>query len=95
MLEENREFTEEEKIESGKNYLKTHGYALLENSKNYQPLSNDDIKKIRNSISKLPHLMSKMGLDIDNFVLSITIFDSKELVFWYIVFPRHKYEGIN
>ena len=94
VLEKNREYTEEEKIEAAKNYLKKHDYTLLENSKNYQPLPNDDIKKIRNSISKLPHLMSKMGLDTDNFVVSTTIFDSGELVFWDIVFPKYKYDGI-
>lgn len=91
ILVKNKPYTEKEKIESGKNFLKSHEYLLLENSKSYHKITKNYIKKIRNTISKLPNQMSKIGLANSEFVLSATIFDSEELVFWDIVFPSQKY----
>lgn len=78
-----------------KDVLTRNGNDFLEkNKEKYQKIPIEYIKKIKNYVAQLPHKMSKVGLNTDQFVLSATVFDSGELVFWDIVLPEHKYEGI-
>ena len=96
ILEENisQNQSKEKLIKIGKGFLKTHGYHLLkENKKSYQKIPEEHLEKIVKNVIRLLHKMAKSGMVVDQFVLSSTVFDSGELVFWDMVFPEHKYEG--
>lgn len=87
--------SDDELAKIAKNFLKKNKYDLLsQNETNYSSIPIDYINKIKNYVAELPYKMSKIGLDVEQFVLSATVFDSGELVFWDIVWPEHKYEGL-
>lgn len=82
-------------IKIGRDFLLKNEYSILEdNRRNYQNIPLEYVKKIKNYVATLSYKLSKNSLDLDQFVLSATVFDSGELVFWDIVWPEHKYEGL-
>lgn len=84
--------SETELVEIAKTFLKENGYDLLfKHEDSYSEIPKSFLKKIKDFISPLPQKMTKLGLDIDEFVVSSTIFNNEELVFWDIVWPTRKY----
>ncbi len=94
LSQENSGLSDNDLIESGKNFLKKHGYKLLENHSSYQKISDQYLQKILENTSGLFHKLSKYESKIDQFVLSITVFDQDEMVFWDVVLPEHKYGDV-
>jgi hypothetical protein len=84
--------SEAELVEIAKQFLKNNGYDLLFKHENVYPeIPKKYLTKIKNFIAPLPQKMTELGLDVNEFIISSTIYDTEELVFWDIVWPTRKY----
>jgi len=85
--------SENDLADLGRQFLKNNGYDLLFQQDNYQAIPLDHLKRIHLLMRNLPKRMHTLGLDVTLFVISATIFfENDELVFWDIVWPKHKYK---